>query len=880
MGTIDFTLNGERRAAEVPDGISLLDLLREHCGLTSMKDGCAPEGSCGACTVMVEGKAVVSCAQPAIRASGRHVTTLEGLSPERRDEWAHAFVAAGASQCGFCSPGIVMKSEAMLDKRPDPSRDEIARALAGNLCRCTGYVKIIDAVELAAGVRRGDPLPALDTSGRVGSRAARYRGKELALGDKPYVNDMHEPGMLHGAVRFADHPRAKVLRIDTSKAAAHPGVEAVVTAADVPGARSQGDIFPDWPQFVAEGEDTRYVGDVLAVVAAETRSAAREAAELVEVEYEVLEPLTDPLQAMEPGAPVLHPEADWAFDRDRNLLSLSTVKRGDADAALASAAHVVHETFRTQFIEHAFLEPESALAVPQEGGSFQVYSQGQGVWHDREQVASFMALRDEQVKVTQVSNGGAFGAKEDLNVQAHATLLASKTGRPVKITLTRKESMRFHSKRHPLTMEYTVGCDHEGHLVAVKARIVGDTGAYASVGNAVLERASGHACSVYSVDNVDVEARAVYTNNPPCGAMRGFGSNQANFAIEGCLDRLAEKVGIDGWEIRWRNAVAAGDRFGTGQILGPGVGVRKTLEAVKDLYYQAKADGKAVGIGCAAKNTGVGNGIPEFGKAVLRVEGDGSVTVFHSWTEMGQGVHTVLQQVACEELGLPADRVHVVVDTSHDLDAGQTTASRGTVLGGLGVIAAAKNLKAALNGGTLDGLAGREFEGRVDMQPTYRPQQGPDGGPTHFAYGWATQVVILGGEGHIERFIAAHDVGKVMNPTLLEGQIEGAVHMGLGHALTEEFVVEGGFVKTDTLKSLHIIPPTGMPPVECIFVEEAQPEGPYGAKGVGEIALVPTASAVAGALYEFDGVRRNRLPMKDSPAALHCEPRLVGARSH
>jgi selenium-dependent xanthine dehydrogenase len=877
MGSVEFTLNGRAVSAEARDGETLLEVLRERLGLTSMKDGCAPEGSCGACTVMVGGKAVVSCAQKATRAQGKEVTTLDGLSSERRAEWAQAFVASGASQCGFCSPGIVMKAEAMLAKNPAPTREEVARGLAGNLCRCTGYVKIIDAVELAAAARRGEGLPELDRSGLVGTRAPRYQGLELALGDKPYVNDMAEPGMLHGALRFSDHPRARVLAIDASMAEALPGVVAVVTAADAPGRRYQGDIFPDWPQFVAEGETTRYVGDVLAAVAAEDRHTAREAAALIEVDYEVLEPITDPFDAMTTDAPVLHPEGEGAFVHDRNVLSLSTLKRGDADAALASAAHVVHETFRTQFIEHAFLEPESSLAMPESGGGYRVYSQGQGVWHDREQIASFMDLPEEQVAVTQVSNGGAFGAKEDLNTQCHATLLAKSTGRPVLITLSRKESLRFHSKRHPLTMEYTVGCDAEGRLLAVKARIVGDTGAYASVGNAVLERATGHSCSVYEVDNVDVEGRAVYTNNPPCGAMRGFGSNQANFAIEGCIDRLAEKVGLDRWEIRWRNAVETGKRFGTGQVLGPGVGIRRTLQAVKQIWDEAKADGKAVGIGCGAKNTGVGNGIPEWGKAVIRAEADGSVTVYHPWTEMGQGVNTVMQQVACQELGLPPQCVRVVVDTSHEIDGGQTTASRGTVLGGVAVVDATARLKAALNSGKIADLAGREFAGEVHMPKTYKPQQGPDGGPTHFAYGWATQVVILDDEGRIERFVAAHDVGKVMNPTLLEGQIEGAVHMGLGHSLSEEFVVEGGHVKTDTLKSLNIIPPVGMPPVEVIFVEEPQPEGPYGAKGVGEIALVPTASAVAGALQAFDGRWRTRLPMKDSAAARAAVPRLARA---
>jgi selenium-dependent xanthine dehydrogenase len=862
---MEFTLNGTPVSVDVGEGASLLDLLRESCGLTSVKDGCAPEGSCGACTVMVEGKAVVSCAQPATRASGKSVVTQEGLGPDQRDLWGRAFVAAGASQCGFCSPGILMKAEALLGKSPDPSRDEISRALAGNLCRCTGYVKIIDAVRLAAAAKRGERLPEVDRSGRVGSRTARYQGVELALGDKPYVNDLKADRMLHAAIRFSDHPRARVLRIDASRAVAHPGVVAVATWNDVPGERLQGLITRDWRLFVAEGEVTSYVGDVLAAVAAETRAAAREAAELIDVDYEVLQPVTDPFDALKEDAPELQ--------RGGNVLSVSKVKRGDVDAALGSAAHVATETFRTQFVEHAFLEPESCLAVPTEDGRLHFHSQGQGVWDDRRQVASFLAMPEDRIRVTQVSNGGAFGAKEDLNVQPQACLLAVMTGRPVLLTLSRRESIRFHAKRHPMTMEYTVGCDDEGRLVAVRARIVGDTGAYASVGDKVLERAAGHACSAYKVPNVDVESRAVYTNNPPAGAMRGFGANQANFAMEGMMDILAEKVGIDGWEIRWRNALEAGDRFGTGQILGPGVGIKKTLLAVREAYRSAEHAGIASGV----KNSGVGNGLTEYGKAILRPEADGTVTLFHSWTEMGQGVHTALQQIACEELGLTADKVTVTVDTIREIDTGQCTASRSTVLGGRAVIEAANKLKASLDGGSLSDLAGQEFYGEFVVDWTYKPGTGPDGAATHYAYGWATQVVILDEQGRIERVVAAHDVGKVINPTLLEGQIEGAVHMGLGHALSEDFVVEGGVPKTETLKSLNIIPPAGMPAVECIFVEENQPEGPYGAKGVGEIALVPTASAVAGALHAFDGVRRTRLPMKDSPAARAAVPRLAAA---
>jgi xanthine dehydrogenase molybdenum-binding subunit len=344
--------------------------------------------------------------------------------------------------------------------------------------------------------------------------------------------------------------------------------------------------------------------------------------------------------------------------------------------------------------------------------------------------------------------------------------------------------------------------------------------------------------------------------------------------MEGILDRLAERVGIDGWEIRWRNALDVGDRFTTGQRLGPGVGLKKTLAAVRDAYRSARY----AGIACGVKNTGIGNGVTERGRAVLRPEADGSVTVFHSWTEMGQGVHTALMQIACEELGLTPERVHLVVDTEHELDTGQTTASRSTVLGGRAVIEAARALKAALDGGRLEDLAGQEFAGEFVVDWTTALGPDVEEPVTHLAYGWATQVVILDEEGRLKNVVAAHDVGKAINPMLVEGQIEGAVHMGLGHALSEEFVVEGGVPVTETLKSLHLIPAGGMPHIEPILVEEPQPEGPYGAKGVGEVALVPTAAAVAGALYAYDSVRRNRLPMKDSPAARAAVPHLVKAK--
>ena len=889
---MEFILNGRAVSIEVESEDSLLDLLRGPFGLRSMKDGCAPEGSCGACTVIVDGRPVVSCAQPAARVAGRTVETLEGLPDEERRTWAEAFARSGASQCGYCSPGIVMKAEALLRRVPDPTHDEVARSLAGNLCRCTGYVKVIEAIRAAAATRRDGPAREPDATGprkvvaddavpAIGDPAMRYGARELALGEKPFVADLREPGMLHGALRFSDHPRAIVRRIDCRRALAEPGVVAIVTAADVPGKRNQGLIIDDWPLLVAEGETTRYVGDVLAAVAAESRAVARRAAALIEVDYEVLEPITDPFAALAGDVPALHSGG--------NLLSRSVVRRGDVDGAVAAAAHVVTESFRTQAIEHAFLEPESCLAVPAgrasdatdatgtagDGVRVRVYSQGQGAWEDRRQIASFLGLPERAVRVTQVSTGGAFGGKEDLNVQGQAALLALHTGRPVLLALSRRESLRFHVKRHPFWMTYTVACDEDGRLVAVRARIVGDNGAYASVGAKVLERAAGHACGPYRVPNVDVEARAVYTNNPPSGAMRGFGVSQTNFALESVLDALAERVGIDGWEIRWRNALETGDRFGTGQRLGPGVGLKPTLLAVRDAYRSARY----AGIACAAKNTGIGNGLREFGRAVLRAEADGTLTLHHSWTEMGQGCHTVFRQIAAAELGIASGRIRVEVDTERELDTGETTASRATMLGGRAVVEAAHRLSDALGGRAPDGpaiasLAGREFAGEVVVDWT-TPMEGTDEPVTHFGYGWATQVVVLDEDGRIARVIAAHDVGRVINPTLLEGQVEGGVHMGLGQALTEELVVENGVPVTDTLKSLGIIPAAGMPPVECLFVEEPQPEGPYGAKGMGEAVMVPTAAAVAGALYRFDGIRRTSLPMRDTAAARAVLPRLA-----
>jgi xanthine dehydrogenase molybdenum-binding subunit len=863
MVTVELTLNGKPTTIESRDGESLLEALRLRCGILSVKDGCQPQAQCGCCLVLLDGKPKLSCAIPATKAQGGEILTLEGLSDEERRLIADSFVSAAGVQCGFCIPGFALRAKHLTDENPAPSRDEIAKALGPHLCRCTGYVKIVDAIELLARAKRGEFTPEPCEDGRVGSRLRKYTGADLALGDRQFVDDMTRPGLLHGALVLSPYARARVIRIDTSAAELHPGVVRVATAKDVPGDRWYGLIYADWPGLVAEGEEVRCVGDVIAVVAAEDEATAREAAALVEVEYERLTPVLDPHEAMKPDAPRVNPT-------HANVLSTTKIVRGDAGAALASSAHVVSGRWTTQRIEHLYLEPESALVEPVDGGRLRLYTQGQGIFDDRRQVASFLGVSEDEIEVELVPNGGAFGGKEDMSVQSQTALMARLTGRPVKITLNREESIRIHPKRHPIRMDYTVGCDEEGRLTAVRARMVGDTGAYASVGSKVLERAAGHACGPYRVPDVDVESVAVYTNNPPCGAMRGFGANQAHFAMEGCLDQLAEKAGLDGWEMRWRNVVEVGDTFATGQVFEKSVGIKRTLLAVKDRYYDAQRAGRAVGIGCGIKNSGIGNGAKEWGKARLVVEKNGTVTLYNGYTEMGQGLLTVLIQMAVEVTGLAPDIFQPKVDSTFDLSCGQTTGSRATLFGGRAVEIAAGRLRADLDArGSLEALAGSVYEGDFLIDDTTSPGETNREGKikTHTAFGFATQVCILNEKGELDRVIAAHDVGRAINPALCEGQIEGSVHMGLGYALTEDLPCPDGMPASFRLRDLGALRARNMPDVEVILVEEREPEGPFGAKGVGEIGLVPTAGAVAGALYAFDGIRRQNLPMRDSPAA-------------
>ena len=842
-----FTVNGQMITTEEDE--NLLEYLRETLRLTSMKNGCG-EGACGACMVLINGLAMRACLQTLARVDGKTVLTVEGLSEREKQVYTWAFAEAGAVQCGFCTPGMVISAKALLDKDPEPSPARIKEALRGNICRCTGYVKIEKAILMAAGALRGETVVPAAAGCGVGERASRIDAAEKILGTGEYVDDMKVPGMLYAAVLRTPLARARILSIDVEAARSLEGVTAVMTAADIPGERLWGHLKHDWPAMIAIGEETRYIGDSLAIVAARTKKIARKAVEMIRLEYEELPPILSPQAAMAADAPPLHPGG--------NILSKVDFSRGDAQAAIQTAAHVVTRSYQTPPTEHAFLEPESALAVPDETGKITVYIASQSVFDDHHGIAAILGLPANQVRVVSKLVGGAFGGKEDLSVQHHAALLAQKTGQPVKLTLTRQESIRVHPKRHAMELTLTTACDEAGKLVAMKARIVADTGAYASLGGPVVQRACTHVSGPYSIPNIEISGVAVYTNNPPAGAFRGFGVPQSNFASEMNLNLLADLTGLSPWEIRFRNALEPGAVMATGQIADASTAIKETLLAVKEEYETAKV----AGIACAMKNTGLGVGVPDTGRAILRIR-QGKVEILTGAACVGQGLGTVLRQIVCETAPVGADNVTLhAPDTDVTPNAGTTTASRQTLFTGEAVRQAAIALGEAMKSASLAELDGQEFAGqyRGETDPLNSDKPHP---VNHVAFGYATQVVCLSESGWLRKVVAAHDVGRAINPTTIEGQIEGAVAMGLGYALQEDFPLKRG-VPTAKFGTLGLFRSTDMPEIKIQLIEKNPSALAYGAKGIGEIATIPTAPAVAGAYYRYDKIFRTQLPLANT----------------
>ncbi len=991
MPRLHLTVNGVDRELDIPASRYLAEVLRYDLKLTGTKIGCN-EAECGACTVIVNGQPIDSCIYPAFKAQGAAVTTIEGLAGEwgvgdgrrrttdgagadtntqyaiRNTQELHplqsAFVLHGATQCGFCTPGFLMQAKTLLDENPNPSDDEIKHCLKDTFCRCTGYASIISAVKAAGEQIRTGHLPGpvlpevMEPLHQIGHPHERPDAVAKVTGTALYTDDYFFDGMLHGAT--LRNPHARILAIDTKSAAALPGVHAVLTHADVPGDPRHGLVENDWPVFAGGKYPARYVGDPIALAVAETEALARQALALIAVEYEVLPAVTDPVAARRDDAPVLHPDRPTG-----NLLKHIKVRSGDVAQGFAEADVIVERSYRTPMTEHAFMEPECSLAVPAgynaEHQKLTIYVGSQIPYSDRRQVAKSLGLEDEQVRVLGTLMGGGFGGKEDIAGQVHAALAAQVTGRPVKILYSRSESLRFHPKRHGTLIRVKTGARRDGTLTAVEAELYGDSGAYASLGEKVMTRATTHATGPYVVPHSKIDCYAMYTNNAPCGAFRGFGVTQSAFAVESNMDILAEQLGMDPAELRRKNAMRVGATTATGQLLRESVGLLDCLDRVeKDirywvldsssrqpipniqypisnpwLPYQIGAKRYAWGIAAGYKNTGLGGGAPDKSTAEVEVFSDGTAEIRTSSAEMGQNLIGVLAACTAEELGLPIAAVRVLVmDTDRTPDGGPTTASRQTYVSGNAARLVARSMRQQMqavlaekfdvhpdviafheglayvdegrlaqvhgaNGnGTADGgrrtngngsgsairnsqLATRTIsfgdavsamlsEGReAKLQYEYwAPKTQPlgTGGDMHFAFSYAVHAALVSvdtetGEVAVERVVTGHDVGRAINPLSLTGQLDGGVVMGMGNALTEHYIVEEGVPWTERLGQYKMPGIKMTPQMTHHIVEHQAADGPYGAKGVGEISSIPISPAITNAIYNAVGVRCLALPV-------------------
>jgi aldehyde oxidoreductase len=898
-------LNGLQVSVEASPSAMLADVLREQLHAVGVKVGCG-EGECGACTVLLDGEPVASCVTPAIKASGTQVLTVEGLTgPDGElDPIQRAFLAEGAVQCGFCTPGMLMAAKALLLKNSDPTESDIRMAFTGHLCRCTGYHAIIRAVRRAAEALRGPDIE-LDfgTSPDVVGRAVvRKDGVAKVTGAHHFGADHRSEGELHAAAVFSAHPYAELLSLDTSRAESHPGVVAVLTAKDIPGQNAHGIIISHQPVFVPPGERVRSIADVLALVVAETETAARAAAQAIDAEYQLLQGVFSPQEALAPGAPVLHPPRPG--DEPSNVMYGTHVEKGDVDSAMAGADLVVEGCFQTPFIEHAYLEPESGTADLDEEGVVTVRMASQAVAFHHRDVAAVLDLPPDKVRLVHISPGGGFGARNDLSLHPYLALAALRTRRRVKAVLTRAESLRFHTKRHAMEHTMRLGATHDGRLVALTCDILADTGAYSSAGIPVLDQATLFATGPYDVPNVRIKGLSVYTNNVACGAMRGFGIPQSAFAVESLMDELAEKLGMSPFELRRLNGLQVGSSTATGQVLESSVPFRETLDRVEqalavvegELPPPASGHKRGVGVASCYKNVGLGLGLPEPTGVGIDLTAGGRILIRFGGAELGQGANTVVAQMAAQALGVPYSFVDVLgCDTALTPDGGITSASRTTFMSGNAVVEAAPlflgRLRAAMpDGAVLSSETLAELgehlsaQGRtLSVEHTYQPPPtypleagGQDESTKFISFSYATQAAIAdvdcaSGEVFVRKMIAVHDVGRTVNPHGAKGQIEGSCLMGLGYAISEEFILDRGYLATDTLAKVGIPVIQDAPPVDVHLIEDPDPHGPFGAKGIAEAAAIPTAPAILNAIYHATGVRIRQLPATPDRVILELE---------
>ena len=893
MSRLQMTVNGKPVDLDVPESRYLSEVLRNDLQLTGTKIGCN-EAECGICTVLVNGTPVVSCVFPAFRANGAQVETIENLSQDNElHPLQQAFLDHGAVQCGICTPGVIMTAKALVDEKKAAgeilTEEHIAVALKDTFCRCTGYQSITRAILQASGQDVPPRLPATQPTGNsVGKPMPNLQARDKITGEARFTDDYRFPGMLHARTKRANVPHARIRSIDTSAASALPGVHAVLTHEDIAGRNLHGVFINDWP--VLCGDKVRYVGDAVAIVAANTEEVATAAIDLIEVDYEELPVVSDAIEAAKPDSPLVHEDRT-----EGNLLRHIKVNKGDIEAGFAAADTIIDQTYRTPATEHLFLEPECSIGVPAGyrpdnfGGicdasaargetarhdKTTIYVGSQIPYQDREQAAATLGVEPESVRVVATLMGGGFGGKEDVTGQIHVALLAEKTQRPVKMLYSRQESLLVHPKRHATVIRIRTGATREGKLTAVEATLYGDGGAYASLSEKVLTRASTHAAGPYDVPNVKVDCFAMYTNNAPSGAFRGFGVTQSCFAVESNMDTLAEKLELDAVEIRRINALDVGSITSTGQVMRESAGLNECIDLVErdlrgDGFRWTWEEGNrrfAWGLAVAYKNTGLGGGAADKASAEVEVwldpENGTRAEVRISSAEMGQGLPVVLAACAAEELGIEAGAVNVLLgDTDYCPDGGPTTASRQTYVSGnavrLAAADAARQMKFAEPGANI--VARHDY-----LAPETKPLG--SGGDMHVAFSFCAQAALCeidmeSGEVSVHEIIAAHDVGRAINPLTLQGQIEGGIVMCIGYTLTEHYIQEDGKPWTDVLARYKIPSISHTPTITNHLVEHNISTGPYGAKGVGELPSIPTSAAITNAIYRATGVRVRSLPV-------------------
>lgn len=851
-----ITINGIQYSPE--SGTTLLDYLRNTLHLTGTKDGCS-EGACGACSVIINGKLRRACREKLSKLENAEIITIEGLSEREKQVYSYAFAKRGAVQCGFCTPGMVMAAKALIDSNPSPSEEDIRKAIRGNICRCTGYKKIEEAILLASEMFRNNAeIPAEDMNPRLSGNMKRLDADEKTLGTGIYTDDIHIDGMLYGSALRSPKPRIRLINLNTSEALKDEDCVRIITAEDVP-ANAHGHIVADWPVLIAKGKTSAYTGDALCLVIASKAEALERIKDKIHVEYEELDGVYSPEEAAKDEIEV-HEGRSNLFDHEH-------VSRGNAEKALSESDYIVDEIYTTPFTEHAFMEPECAVAMPYKEDGVFVYASDQSVFDDQREIARMLGIDKSKVRVRATLVGGGFGGKEDMSVQHHAALAAWLLKKPVKIKLSRQESLIIHPKRHPMKMHIRLGADKTGRIKGMKAEIIADTGAYASLGGPVLQRACTHASGPYNYQNFEIDGYGYYTNNVPSGAFRGFGVTQSCFAIESALDEMAKKVGIDPFEIRIINALKPGDVMPNGQIAGIDTGIVECLKAAKEAYYSSDR----TGIALAMKNSGIGVGSDDTGRCILSVE-EGKIHIRTSAACMGQGLQTVMLQIAAETLGLKPDMFIVEPpDTERTPDSGTSTASRQTAFTGEAVRRSALKLKDALTDHTLSELEGQEYYGEFIFKtdPITSTKPNP---VSHLAYSYSAQVAELDENNRVKKITAVCDAGTVINRTSIEGQVEGGVLMGMGYALTEDFIVNDGIVESK-YATLGLLRSTDRPEIEPILVQaEGRLETSYGAKGIGELCTIPTAPAIANAYRRLDDIPRRSLPLDDTPYTRKKKP--------